>query len=49
MVLEQLNACLAEAGGAIDKFLGDVAGEIVARDFGQFDGTRLGGGGLRLV
>ena len=49
MILEQLNTSLAEAGGAVDEFLGNVAGEIVAGDFGQFDGTRLGGGGLRLV
>jgi hypothetical protein len=47
VVLEQLDGGLAEPRRPVGEFLGDVAGEVVARDFGQLDGRGLGGGGGR--
>jgi hypothetical protein len=45
VVLEQLDARLAETRGPVDEFLGDVAGQVVAGDLGQLHGSGLGGGG----
>jgi hypothetical protein len=46
VVLEQLDARLAEAGGPVNEFLGDIAGQIVAGDLRQLDGGGFWRGGL---
>jgi len=41
VVFEQLDAVLAHEVVAVDELLGDVAAEVVAFGFGDFDGAQL--------